>query len=233
MIQAFIRIHMTLISWTYGTQIQTDHTIDQVLWHCHYREDIFFNTDLGSQGNDYKVVNGDGSLDIWVSRIMGENIHQPTSQGRDQDLQMNLCINISFRAHNRMSSPASVPPRSFSMSSITDPIPAFNNSYPDDVLELNLLKLQFHTVFRHPANNPANLQAQLQAGPRGNINYGAYFFQLQQLSVLRTPVGGWNTRNCIYSSFLNITTGATVNNLDTLGYEWAGIYNTGIIMVLE
>jgi hypothetical protein len=61
----------------WNTTTDQPYPIDTALWHFHTQKNIFFNTNIGYQSNDYKYANGDGNLDIWVSRIMGEFIHIP------------------------------------------------------------------------------------------------------------------------------------------------------------
>jgi hypothetical protein len=155
---------------------------------------------------------------------MGEFVHMPAGSTPGVWKPANEYVyDYLLRAHARMTAPALVPPRSFSMSGITE----YGSSDPDYTLNLISLGLPFHTQFINPTNNPANLQSQLQAGPRGNINNGAYLYQTPMgISMSKIP-DGWSTRDCRYNSIFNRSRGRWETNLDTLGYEWAGIFEHG------
>lgn len=163
--------------------------------------------------SDYKSDVSDGRLDIWVTRILAENIDN-LREGLTILTEYQILDRYFDRLHARMTEPAAVPSRSFSMSGITEG--AFR---ADDILRLDSLRLPFHARFDHPNNNPSNFISQLQSGPYGNVNFGSY-------NGTRFR-GERNQKDCRWSSLLNVTTGSLETALDTCGYEWVGIYEHG------
>lgn len=193
----------------------TAYAIDTLIWPYSQEEQNFFSMLPNAPG--YKYWEGDSKLDIWVTRVMAEHISY-LREGTAVLTEYQILDKYLDRVHARMTDPALVPQRSFSMSGITEWAGIAGN-LPDDVLCLDKLNLPFHTRFEHPNNNPANFMGQLQSGPRGNINYGGYFGTRYRAER--------NRRDCTWGSLFNVTTGSWVSSLDTLGYEWAGVYEHG------
>lgn len=220
--------------WNQNTNSAYNSDLSMWPWYSKSNPDVFrgkaynqfFNFYEGT-GSGYNCDStgrlGDGIPDIWVSRIMGEFVKIP--QGSGFKNSNDIILEYMNRAHARMTQPATVPARSFSMSGISD----FGSPYPDNALHLDVLGLPFHAVFQNPNNNPANLQGQLQAGPLGNINYGGYYLKAsgEGCSLYQNTINYWSERFCTWSSMLNRATNSTVYNLDNKGYEWAGLYEHG------
>jgi hypothetical protein len=164
---------------------------------------------------------GDYTYDLWVSRVTGKYFStDAVIRGRSgAPIGTNEIVGEYLdRVHARMTSPSRVPSRGFVMGEITDSAwsPVLGRNL--DLLRIDSLRLSQYFEFRFPQNNPANWQSQLQAGPRGNTNYGGY-------NCMRSSTGR-NVRNCVYGSLTDPRTGTVYSgsNLDTMGYEWAGIF---------
>jgi len=211
----------------------SSYCLDTLLWRYVDSMGLFTNnlTDVNSERSGYKerygYYVGDTKLDIWISRMSGEFCQIPTKNLREYTIgewvpEYRVTYNALERAHKRMTEPSKVPPRSFSMSGIT----AWGGTDPDSILYLDTLGLPEHIKFRHPDNTPANFQAQLQAGPRGNINYGGHvdFNELEHYQ--RNEIKFFNTKNCIRNTVLNDFTGSMIPT-DTLGYTIAGYFEHG------
>jgi len=169
---------------------------------------------VAQYGNVRRDV-GDKKYDIWVSRIIAKNIANLKNPS-GQIMSSYDILNAYFdRVHDRMYLAARVPSRSFSMGGITE----WGVTDPDVGIRLDSLGLPFHAKITHPQNNPSNWISQVQAGPRGNANGGAF-------DGVHNPI----ERNFIdnkYASMMNSATGQIKYDLDTLGYEWAGFYEHG------
>lgn len=200
--------------WNQNTS--TAYAIDTLIWPYSVEKQKFFSMLPNNPGYKY-WEDGDGKLDIWVTRVMAEYLSY-IREGTTVLTEFQIIDKYLDRVHARMTAPALVPQRSFSMSGITEWGSRPNNR-PDGILCLDILNLPFHTRFEHPNNNPANFIGQLQSGPRGNVNYGGYFGTRYRAER--------NRRDCTWGSLFNVTTGSWVSNLDTLGYEWAGVYEHG------
>lgn len=177
-----------------------------------------FNNDNGVMNEyiDSRSYSSDGKMDIWVSRVDASNIRFLRGKsGSSAYLQEYQILNEYFgRVHSRMTSSANTPSRGFALGHITN-----MSTNTLDRLSMKYLNLPFYTEFRNPDNNPFNWMSQLQAGPLGNINLGAY-------NGVRFP-DQQNRRDCTMKNpVLNLTTGAyvPVSDLDNLGYEWAGVF---------
>lgn len=199
--------------WDQNTS--TAYPIDTLIWPYSQEENIFLSMLENSPG--YRYYEGDSKLDIWVTRVMAEYLSH-VRDGTTELTEFQILDQYLDKVHARMTATALVPPRSFSMSGITEWLHLPGN-LPDDVLCLDKLKLPFHTRFEHPHNNPANFISQLQSGPRGNVNYGSYFGTRYRSER--------NRRDCTWGSLYNVTKGLWEYSLDTLGYEWAGVYEHG------
>ena len=163
----------------------------------------------------YEEYQGDDNPDVWASRINAKKLGTVRNSGMPWGSfleQYEILNNHLDRLHKRMTSNASVPQRAlimghpynnFTQTQMLDwlkmmfkNMPVDDQQFiadPDDVME------------RWRGSNPAHWQALLQAGPYGNINYGAAKgerFSVQS-SLIRT-----------HDEYLG----------DTRGYEWACIH---------
>ncbi len=155
---------------------------------------------------------GDGQLEIWVSRIYGKTLKHLRGKNAvpgvwDNFLEENEIINEYLdRVLERMTRNAKVPPRGFCM------------GYPvhfsglEDYLKFQNLDLESVLYFERTAADPAastpsKWQSQLQAGPYGNSNFGAFKGD-------RHDDDPRTEKQNYYSQYLD----------DTRGYEWAGIF---------
>lgn len=159
---------------------------------------------------------GDGALDMWVSRIYASNLpHLRDDQGNSLT-EYQIISRYLDRVHNRMTGPSQVPHRGFSMG----PPPSWPNS--DLSLYSSLEYLGLHSVIAYDYSNPSNMhlnqaaawQAQLQAGPYGNGNYGA----LNGKNFSSEP-----DRENIFRSCFNNQYPA-----DVAGFEWAALFEHSV-----
>jgi hypothetical protein len=175
----------------------------------------------------YDQAIGNEHYDIWISRINAEYMH-----GIREGLTIydNHAAYASYldRVKARMNEPASVPSRGFYMGGPEDLI----NAYQGLGQYLNELHLPWIAEFTGGHNSSFNWMSQLLAGPRGCINYGACNGTLFSMSER-------NRRFCRYEHLPNVymyANGVTTqySNLqindpndptDSLGWEWAGLYN--------
>lgn len=183
---------------------QTKYNNDSDIWTYNSVDDVF--------SISYNSTNGDSKADIWISHIFG---HRITNIRKGQTIQGEYSIVDDYldRLHFRMTEPSTVPNRGMAFGGLTE----YASNYDvANTLHLYELPLKQYFEFRHPNNSPTNLQAQLQAGPLGNVNYGA-------CNGLRFPAER-NQTNCIQSSLTDPRTNIVYNNLDQNGYEWIGIF---------
>ena len=173
----------------------------------------------------YNFSAGDGKLDIWVSRIDPANLPQ-LRMGSVTDgivdtgvFEDDFITDYLQRLHARMAMPALVPSRGFAMGGPSDYNPL------DSVMgrSMDSLKLPWFVEFTDGQNSGYNWMSQLQAGPGGNINYGAF-------NGVRNPTNERNRQYCRYTQLADARSYSPYNNrlytnLDTNGWEWAGIYN--------
>jgi len=153
----------------------------------------------------YSTPIGDGVLDIWVSRIYSSNLLYLRAAGAawgDFLEEYQILDNYFDRLHARMTARAKVPHNGFRMG----PPPAgygdleahvcMNNLGLDSVRTFNMSNLRL--------NQAAAWQAQLQAGPYGNNNYGAV--------------------NGVRFTDANYKRDCRTSYSGTAGYEWAALY---------
>jgi hypothetical protein len=186
--------------------------------------------DPGYFSDGYNTLVGDSKFEIWVSRIYGPiqamNGHLRSSApgGNSSTILTEYGIYDEYldRLHQRYTEPASVPYRGFAMGGTADfDIPLQQEL---SLQGLNLpMYVEFNSNYRTNTGegNPFNWISQLQAGPKGNTNYGAYngnIFPNER-----------NARNCQYTQLKDARTFAPYNsrnysNLDNNGMEWAGLF---------
>lgn len=178
--------------------------------------DTLYFFDAGTWGPfKYK---GDNIAEIWVSRIYAKPLlHYPRDTGfavwdTGGFFEENEIIsNYLDRVHDWMTGQSEVPERTMAMGHI--------QGYYDNISALNRLKysIGFDTLdveqrsyFIYPDNNGPNWQSQLQAGPYGNVNAGA-FMGIRNNTVNETD----NTYPDKFAPW------------DTRGFTWAGIIEHG------
>jgi hypothetical protein len=172
--------------------------------------------------NSYNFVVGDFHYDIWVSRINAAFM-SGIREGLTIYDEYSTYMAYLNRVKARMNEPASVPSRGFYMGGPED---HFHNIYNTFGQYLNELHLPWMAEFTGGHNSSFNWMSQLLAGPRGCINYGACNGVLYSKSER-------NRRICLYAHLPVVyeygsstpTTNLTINTADSLGWEWAGLYN--------
>jgi len=205
----------------------TGFTVDTVLWKFPAWDDTTIVS--GKPPYDtlpyfdvsYEVTNGDEHMEIWVSRIYAKKInllrdssfvYDSINDPRFPD-NHEIISNYLDRVHERMTQRAKVPPRAFGMGHISSTygyadtaLYWLKQSLPFDSLNLFSTRYFIKPDTASPENTPSNWQSQLQAGPYGNVNMGA--FKGMRFDSLV------NAQDKRYTQFRN----------DTRGYEWAGIF---------
>jgi hypothetical protein len=178
----------------------------------------------------YNLLDCDGKLDIWVSRVygvyLGANKHVRSSApgGNPKTILNEYGIYNEYldRLHTRYCDPALVPYRGFAMGGTLD-VP---NTLQFE-LGLQNLNLPMYVEFNSGLSSntgeasPFNWMSQLQVGPIGGSSCGAYngiIFQNER-----------NVRNSQYTQLKDARTSdpynsRTYSNLDNKGWEWAGVY---------
>lgn len=162
--------------------------------------------------------NGDGLEDIWVSRIYAKTLKHikriPGSySGIENDLfydNYSILSNYLDRLHYKMTKASTVPYRALVTGTASGALESpLENNIENNIenLKRNFAydKMNFNTTnfLLLEDKNAWNWQAQLQAGPYGNINYGA--FKGEKLPFLK---------DCRNSKYLN----------DTRGFQFAFLY---------
>ncbi len=165
---------------------------------------------------------GDNIPEIWVSRVYARTILHYRDEGGDWGshvfLTENEIIHQYFdRVHDWMTGRADVPDFGFAMGHIfgaayDGPNPANAIANLRRYLDLERLDLRMVNYFAYPDNNPFMWQSQLQAGPYGNINKGAFAGEQYD-----PPDGEESYRDCRNPEYEN----------DTRGYKWAGLKEHG------
>jgi hypothetical protein len=155
------------------------------------------------------VGEGDKKLEMWASRIYAKSIlhlREADSAWGNFLEEYEIIGNYLDRVHSRMTNTANVPSRSFVMGTN-------NFIFGDSINMVRILKGYFKidtlpmTQINHFVGKESNAyvwQSQLQKGPRGNINSGAYGDK---------AFGGSMDTNVIFPQYGD----------DTLGFEWACI----------
>jgi hypothetical protein len=164
------------------------------------------------------ITPGDQQFDIWVSRINASYL-DGLRQGNMNYDEYNIYRMYLNRMNARMTQPATVPSRGFAVGGPE------NLSGLDGVLgTMRNLGLPWFVEFTGAGgnNSPFNWASQLLAGPYGTITYGAFngtVFPNER-----------NARACRFTqlqAYLNgaTTTSAVTTTNDSLGWDWAGLYN--------
>jgi hypothetical protein len=168
----------------------------------------------------YTTYKGDGQMDVWVSRIMANQIRGLRNGLTVMD-EYTIINNYFDRLHERMTMPAKVPPRGFAMGGITE----WGASH-DAVDKLGMTNLHLRTVYDFDTtfSTPGNWLLQLTKGPYGGTSLGAFNgTRYQDLSSYGWPKNNITITNT--SLFDRLTARSiSIAHQDTLGYEWAGIY---------
>jgi hypothetical protein len=172
----------------------------------------------------YNRTIGDGYYDIWISRINAAYMHG-IREGMTLYDEYSTYTSYLNRVKARMNEPTSVPSRGFYMG-----MPQNHSGTAFDNFGFNMdsLHLTWLAEFTDGHNSSFNWMSQLLAGPRGCINYGAFDGTLFSTT-------GRNRRYCIYDQLPNVYVYASgvitkisslpIGASDTLGWEWAGLYN--------
>ncbi|MBN1984613.1 MAG: hypothetical protein JW795_24010, partial [Chitinivibrionales bacterium] len=158
------------------------------------------------------IGQGDRVLDMWVSRIYATNLnHLRCLAGWYLDEYI-IIRDYLNRVHDRMTGPAKVPHRGFSMG----PPPRWENSDLEAYCGLQGLGLNdviyydYSDRTRMNLNQAAAWQAMLQAGPYGNRNYGA----LSGACFSSDPDNQRIGRSCYNTAYQG----------DIAGFEWAAVF---------
>lgn len=188
---------------------------------CPFPEDVPNGNCFCSPPNN--CYQGDQLYDIWVSRINAQYLDIGIRQGIMFIDEIGIYSNYFTRMHNRMSSPAAVPLRGFAMGGPSD----YFTSYPLHSVIGNTMRnlnLPWLAEFTAGENSSYNWVSQLLAGPRGCINYGGFYGTINPSER--------NRRYCRYGILSTVylpnnpnSTMQNVNTSDSLGWEWAGVYN--------
>lgn len=172
-------------------------------------------------GNTYDSPPGDGAYEIWVSRINAVFLSD-LREGMSIYDEFSIYSRYLNRLSDRMNYPSTVPSRGFFMGGPQD---HDHDIYSTFGQYLNELHLPWLAQFTGGHNTSFNWMSQLLAGPRGCINYGAFNGTL-------FPTTGRNSRFCRYTQLPAVyeygdttPTAITISTTDSLGWEWAGLYN--------
>jgi len=164
---------------------------------------------------NYRYGSGDSHVDIWVSRIMADEI-RGLRDGLNVMDEYIIINNYFTRLHERMTQPAKVPPRAFVMGGISE------WSDHDPITKFGFTNLNLNQVFKFdfPDSRPANWLLQLVWGPRGGTTLGAFN------GTRYSDVAGQNhiEMTCQQLWDYKGSTSITIPSWDTLGYEWAALY---------
>ncbi len=169
--------------------------------------DTFYTFDV-----NYKNANGDEHMEIWVSRIYARTINLLRDSSFVYDSindpgfldNHEIISNYLDRVHERMTQRAKAPPRTMS----------FCGYYHDSITQITNIKRDIPFDSINPASSNyyvwkeltgPNLQSQLQAGPYGTVNMGAF----KGIQFDSSNAQDWR-----YPAYRD----------DKRGYEWAGIF---------
>lgn len=179
--------------------------------------------------NNYNTMIGDSCYDIWVSRINAAYM-SGLREGMSVYDEYSIYGRYLSKVDDRMNMPATVPSRGFFMGGPED-LQSYGTAYKLLGIYMNDLNLPWLADFSDGHNSSFNWMSQLLAGPRGCINYGACNGTLYATNER-------NRRFCRYEHLpvvyeygdTNKTTNLSINLADSLGWEWAGLYNHGCPM---
>jgi len=161
---------------------------------------------------------GDNNPEIWVSRIYSKSIlHYPRDTGfavwdTGGFFEENEIISMYLdKVHDWMTGRAPVPASAIGMGHIQH---YYTNAEALENLKCYIgfdsLDVIFRRYFIHPESNTPNWQSQLQAGPYGNINAGAFMGMKNDIS------------NAIDNRYQD-----KFYSWDTRGFMWAGVVEHG------
>jgi hypothetical protein len=182
----------------------------------------YYNSATGEYSWNYQNSYGDRLNDIWVSRIYAYDVQ--TIREKNVVYNENQIYQRYFdRWYARMNYSAKVPSRGFAMGGCQD--------LGQDVhtnLSMYMLNLKWTAEFNEQHNTSFNWASQLLAGPMGCITFGAF----NNAMFPNPATTNKNARSCRYTT-LPIVYGpggtgggsVTVPTGDSLGWEWAGVFN--------
>jgi hypothetical protein len=165
----------------------------------------------------------DSKYDIWISRVDAQYLNDGIRRGWTVIDEYAIYNNYLAKVHDRMTSSANVPSRGFAMGGPMD----YFTSYPlHDVIGSSMLelKLPWLAEFTGGDNSSYNWMSQLLAGPRGCINYGAFNGSLFA-SERNRRYCRFDALSTVYENGNSTLTSQSIANSDSLGWEWAGLYN--------
>jgi hypothetical protein len=183
---------------------------------------IFFPHGLKYFTGYYK--GGDSTYDIWASRINAA--YMPTlREGWNVKDEYWIYTDYLQKVLNRMNDPASVPSRGFVIGGPED-LTQWGYPLESTLGCLRNLGLPWFVEFNGPEQNtPFNWMSQLLAGPRGTTTYGSFngtLFPMSQTERNRR----YSCYNLLNASIYGAAaTPVTIGTNDSLGWEWAGLYN--------
>jgi len=145
---------------------------EMAIWTFDPIRNIFTAYNNRASINHYGTIS-DGQMDIWVSRIMAQQIRAargPLYGGQTIEDENAILIDYFMRLRDRMRSPAKVPARGFAMGAITE----WSDHDPVTKLGMRNLNLQNLFKFDYMESSPGNYLLQLTKGPYGGTTLGAY-----------------------------------------------------------
>ena len=161
---------------------------------------------------NYNTANGDEHMEIWVSRIYAKKINMLRDSSFVYDSindprfldNHEIISNYLDKVHERMTQRAKVPPRAMSMCGYG--YDSLNNLWwIKQAIPFDSINPSSNNYYVWKEANGPNLQSQLQAGPYGTVNMGAF---------KGVQFDSSNAQDWRYPSYDN----------DRRCYEWAGIF---------
>jgi hypothetical protein len=190
-----------------------------------YSSSPYYNASLSTDYYSYPYGSstpGDQHYEIWVSRINAAFLNGLRRGMLIYDAHT-IYLSYLSRMFSRMDEPANVPSRGFAMGGPQNRA-SLHSVLGQSMISLNLPWLAEYSE-RH--NSSFNWMSQLLAGPRGCINYGGFNGSL-------FPTNERNRRYCRYTQLpvvypdgspTAVIDSAIPDPNDSLGWEWAGLYN--------
>jgi hypothetical protein len=202
--------------------------VDRTTGNPYYLNPPYY-TPFGITGDYYSSAanngysSGDGYYDIWVSRINAAYLWPDLREGMNNYDEWGVYVKYLNRVKDRMNGPATVPCRGFYMGGPEDLSPW---GTPFELLGVYMNELRLPWLAEFTGHNSSfNWMSQLLAGPRGCINYGAFNGSLFPKTGRNKRVCQYNQLPAVYENGYGPPTVKTVGDNDSLGWEWAGLYN--------
>ncbi len=186
---------------------------------CPFSEDVEDGNCFWWRNN----YNGDRKFDMWVTRVNAQYLNGGIRAGVDFFDENAIYKNYLSKVHARMTKPPTVPSRGFVMGGSSQ----YFSSYPlHNVLGRTMMKLNLPWIaeFTGGENSAFNWMSQLLAGPRGCVTCGGFNGKLFQNERGRRYCR-YDTLNTVYVRGDTVPTSRKVDPSDSLGWEWAGLYN--------